>query len=301
MKILVTGANGLLGQKLVTLLSEKEGIQLIATGRGPNRNPEGSYSYLSCDLCKAKEVDELICKTQPDAVIHSAAMTQVDDCELHQDACMQANVFATDYLIQACEKIDAYLLFLSTDFVFDGTTGPYREDDLPNPVSFYGRCKLQAEEAVKNSHLKWSIVRTVLVYGVAHDMSRSNIVLWVKRNLEEGKPIRVVNDQWRTPTLAEDLALGCFLILKDRHEGIFHLSGDEMMTPYTLALKTADFFKLNKELITPVDATVFTQPAKRPPKTGFDIRKARYLLGFHPRSFREGLILLHKQLHQVNP
>jgi dTDP-4-dehydrorhamnose reductase len=136
----------------------------------------------------------------------------------------------------------------------------------------------------------------VLVYGVTQDMSRSNIVLWVKKSLEDGKTINVVNDQWRTPTLAEDLAMGCFLAATKKVKGIFNVSGDQMMTPYDIAIATADFFKLDKSLIHQTDSTKFTQPAKRPPKTGFIIEKAKKELGYKPRTFTEGLELLSSQI-----
>ena len=136
----------------------------------------------------------------------------------------------------------------------------------------------------------------MLVYGVANDMSRSNIVLWVKKSLEQGEPVKVVNDQWRTPTLVEDLALGCFEILSKRREGLFHLSGEDGMSPHDLAVRVADFFKLDKSLITPVDQSTFSQPGKRPPRTGFNIQKAKKELGFRPRGFEEGLKVLASQL-----
>lgn len=296
MKILVTGANGLLGQKLVMLLDAQRDIELVATGRGHNRNPAGGYTYLSCDLTSDAEVQDLIHQTNPDCVIHCAAMTQVDECELHPEACTAINVAATGYLINACEKTGAYLLYLSTDFIFDGTRKLLTEEDQPNPISVYGHSKLQAENLVRRSRLKWAIVRTVLVYGVAHDLSRSNIVLWVKQRLEHQRPIRVVNDQWRTPTLAEDLAYGCWLVAKDAHQGVFHISGDVLLSPYDLALKTASVFDLDTSLITPVNASTFTQAGKRPPKTGFDIRKARDVLGFRPTTLDEGLAVVKTQL-----
>lgn len=295
MKVLVTGANGLLGQKLVKLLVLE--VTLYVTGRGPNRNPDPkSYTYLPTDLTDRKQVNELIQKTQPEAIIHCAAMTQVDACEQNQDVCWAANVSATQYLLEACQNLNIFFLYISTDFVFDGTRSFLDEAEIPRPISFYGESKLKAEQLVQSSKLRWAIARTVLVYGVAHDMSRSNIILWVKKSLEEKKTIQVVNDQYRTPTLAEDLAQGCWLIVKDQQEGIFHLSGEELMTPYEIALKTAKFFNLDAHLITPVDASTFTQPGKRPPRTGFNIQKARSILGFKPHTFEEGLDMLSAQL-----
>jgi len=296
MKILVTGANGLLGQKLVTLLQHIEGIELTATGKGLNRNPEGSYTYLSANLLNHEGVKTFLTLTQPDVIIHCAAMTQVDKCEENPTACWDVNVKATQNLVDIAKELDIYFLYVSTDFVFDGLSGPYREQDIPSPISHYGRSKAKAEEIVLESGIRAAIVRTVLVYGVAHDPSRSNIVLWVKNSLEKKEEIRVVEDQWRTPTLAEDLAYGCWLVVKNQKSGVFHISGDETMTPYDLSLKVADYFELDKSLITPVDVFTFTQPAKRPPKTGFIIHKAQRELGFKPKTFAEGLSIINQQL-----
>lgn len=296
MRVLITGANGLLGQKLVTLLQSEQDIELIATGRGINRNPAGSYTYLSADLGNYEGLRAFIELAAPELAIHCAAMTQVDECENDREGCLAANVTATEHLISVAKAANAYFLYVSTDFVFDGAAGPYRESDTPSPLSYYGECKLKAEKLVEKSGLKHSIVRTVLVYGAGHQLGRTNIVLWVKQSLENREPIRVVNDQWRTPTLAEDLAMGCWLVAKGKHQGVFHISGSEMMSPYELALNVADFFNLDKTLITPVDASTFTQPAQRPPKTGFIIEKARAELGFEPHSFHEGLEEVARQL-----
>ncbi|WP_138485233.1 SDR family oxidoreductase [Dyadobacter bucti] len=295
-KILITGSNGLLGQKLVELLVRNPAIETVATAKGANRLPfQNGYSYLEMDITNAEEVDMVVGKVLPDVIIHSAAMTNVDQCESEKDNCWKLNVTAVETLISACRKYGVFLEHLSTDFVFDGTSGPYKEEDLPNPISFYGWSKYAAEKAVMSSDINWAITRTVLVYGIAHDMSRSNIILWVKKSLEEGKAIKVVTDQFRTPTLAEDLAQGCFLIADHKAQGIFHISGKDFLTPYEMALMTADYFSLDKSLISPTDASAFSQPARRPPRTGFDLKKSRDILGYEPHTFREGIALLAEQ------
>src|SRR5258706_5834259 len=296
MRILVTGCNGLLGQKLVELISTQRDSYLIATAKSkliPDL-PRGEFHSL--DITNANEVGEVVSKTKPDVVINTAAMTQVDQCETEKEKCWLANVTAVEILVEACKKNKVHLIHISTDFIFDGTHGPLDENEKPNPISYYGESKLAGELAIQKSSIDWAILRTVLVYGVTKDMSRSNIVLWVKKSLEEGKTINVVNDQWRTPTLAEDLAMGCYLAATKKIKGIFNVSGDEMMTPYDIAIATADFFKLNKSLIHQTDSTKFTQPAKRPPKTGFVIEKAKRELGYQPHSFKEGLAFLAKQI-----
>ncbi len=300
MKILVTGANGLLGQKLTMLLDHQSDIHTVATARKPVSYSLIKAEFRILDVTNQKETEKVILEAKPDVVIHTAAMTQVDQCETEREACWKANVTGVENLVNACEKVNTFLVHVSTDFIFDGTHGPLDESAVPKPVNYYGESKLAGERAVMNSKLDWAILRTVLVYGVTDDMSRSNIVLWVKKSLEEGKTINVVNDQWRTPTLAEDLAMGCYLAAIKKATGIFHISGERMMTPYDIAIETADFFGLNKTLVKQTDSSKFKQTAARPLKTGFIIDKAKRELGYYPRSFTEGLKLLSSQMLSVN-
>lgn len=295
--ILITGSNGLLGQKLVDLLSKEDNIQLIATAKGDNRLPnQEGYVYQSLDITDSQQVNEVFAAYKPQIVIHTAAMTNVDTCESDLEGCESLNVKAVEYIVEACEKQGSFLCHLSTDFIFDGADGPYDEEATPNPISIYGESKLKAEKIIQASSIRWAIARTVLVFGIVPDMSRTNIILWVKKSLEEGKQINVVTDQFRTPTLAEDLAMGCWLIAKKEAEGIFNISGEELLTPYEMAIQTAEYFHLPKELIKPADSSTFTQPAKRPPRTGFILDKAKRVLGYQPRSFNEGIALLAKQI-----
>lgn len=298
-KILITGANGLLGQKLVQLYEADSEVVVVATGKGTDRNRSGSHTYEQMDITSPKEVMNVITKHHPDVVINTAAMTHVDECELRPEACWKLNVDAVSNLIEASKKTNSFLIHLSTDFIFDGEDGPYKEEDLPNPLSKYAESKLESEKLLDASGLSHAIVRTMLVYGIVHDMSRSNIILWVKKSLEEKKHIKVINDQWRTPTLAEDLAKGCALIAEKRAEGVFNISGKELLTPHDMAIATADFFQLDKSFIEEVDGSIFTQPAKRPAKTGFVLDKARRVLGYEPVSFEEGLAILKDQLAHV--
>ncbi len=300
MRLLITGANGLLGQKIVAELKDDPDIDVIATGRGADRNPEGSHQYLSMDITSESDVSSVLDATRPDAVINTAAMTQVDQCETDQEACWAQNVTAVQHLIDACERHSTFLIHLSTDFIFDGEEGPYTEEASPNPLSYYGESKLASEKLLEQSSLDYAIVRTVLVFGIVPDMSRSNIVLWVKGSLEQGKEIKVVNDQWRTPTLAEDLAIGCILIARKRAKGVFNISGKDLLTPYDMALETAAYFGLPTETMQESDGSIFKQPAARPPRTGFVLDKARKELGFEPRSFKEGLAILDQQLAALN-
>jgi dTDP-4-dehydrorhamnose reductase len=297
MRILITGANGLLGQKLIALLLKKGKITVLATSRGKSRIlglPENAYHTL--DVTKKEEVLSGFRKLKPDVVIHTAAMTQVDDCELNPEDCKLANIEAVKNVVAGCKAINAYLVHLSTDFIFDGSKGPLTEDASPNPVNFYGKTKLAAEKVIIESGIRWAIARTVLVYGVVPGLSRSNIILWVKDSLENKKTIKVVDDQWRTPTLAEDLAEGCWLLAKDKVAGVFNISGKDMLTPYEMAQMVADYFHLDSKYITRADSSTFSQPAKRPPKTGFIIDKAIHELGYSPHGFKKGIEVIASQI-----
>ncbi len=297
--ILITGSNGLLGQKLIDKLRNTPNITLIATSKGANRHPQTSgYIYADLDITNEQAVQAIITKYQPTAIINTAAMTNVDACETDTANCTKLNVDAVNYLLTACKTRGIYLVHLSTDFIFDGEKGPYKEDDKPNPLSFYGQSKWDAEQLLINSeYTQWAILRTIIVYGVAANMSRSNIILWAKQALEKGDKINVVDDQFRMPTLAEDLADACILAVKKQAKGIYNTSGKDFMSILELVNRVADFFGLDKALITPSKSNTLNQPAKRPPRTGFVLDKAINELGYTPRSFEEGLAIVKQQLN----
>ena len=290
MKILITGSNGLLGQKLINLLINKPDIELLATSKGDQ--------YHSLDITNHQEINDVFDKFKPNAVINTAAMTNVDACESDKELCWDLNVNAVKYLIEASKKYNTHLVHLSTDFVFDGEAGPYKETDKPNPLSYYGQSKFEAEKLLQASTIKWSIVRTIIVYGVAEKMSRSNIVLWAKEALEKGKPLAIVDDQFRSPTLAEDVAMACWLIAQKGAEGIYHISGKDIMSIIDLVSRVADFYRYDKSIVSPISSASLNQAAKRPPKTGFVLDKAINDLGYSPCSFKEGLAIVTEQLKE---
>lgn len=304
MKILITGSNGLLGQKLVYKLRNQSGITCIATARGENRlvQREG-YTYEQLDITNKSNVEAVFGKFLPDVIINTAAQTNVDACETDREGSWLMNATAVEYQVKALEELkkkhagyNPHFIHLSTDFIFDGTHGPLDEEEKPNPLSYYAEGKLEAEKIVMASSLDWAIARTVLVYGIVDNMSRSNIVLWVKSNLEQGKVINVVDDQFRTPTLAEDLADGCILIAKKHAKGVYNISGKNFYSILELAHVVADYYGLDKSLIKPSKSADIKQPAKRPPITGFIIDKAINDLGYNPHSFTEGIKILEDQI-----
>ena len=296
-KILVTGANGLLGQKLVENLIENSGFEVIATGRGACRIPVKGFKYVSMDIIDSDQVKASLSKIQPQIIIHCAAITHVDVCEQNQEQCYQVNVKATEYLVEEAGKYKAHFIYVSTDFVFSGEKELLDEHEPPSPVNFYGQTKWEAERFVSKNATHWAIVRTVLVYGLASDLSRSNLILWVKSSLEAGKEIQVVDDQFRTPTLAEDLASGCVLIAEQSKNGIFNICGSDFLTPFQMAILSAEYFGLDINLIKRTDSSAFKQPAQRPKKTGLVIEKARVELGYEPKTFQEGIAILANQFN----
>lgn len=296
-KILVTGSNGLLGQKITDACLLDPEVELIATSTGNNRHPSKTgYIYEEFDILDGTRLVELVEKYRPDAIIHTAAMTNVDTCEIEKELCRALNVDAVQTIVRVSEKYNLHLVHISTDFIFDGEDGPYTEDAEPNPLSYYGQTKLEAENLIKASTCPWAILRTIIVYGIVSDMSRSNIILWAKGALEKGLPINVVNDQWRMPTLAEDLAIGCILAVKKEAKGVFNISGKDLMNIIEIVERVADFYKLDKSLINPISSESLNQTAKRPKRTGFILDKAIAELDYQPRSFEEGIEILDGQL-----
>lgn len=298
--VLITGSNGLLGQKLVHALLKRSDIRIIATSMGDNRMiKKDGYVYESLDITDKAEVEFVFKKYSPGVVINTAAMTNVDACENKREECWKLNVTAVQNIVDviADKYPSTHLIHLSTDFIFDGAKGSeYIETDIPNPLSYYALSKFDSEKVLQKSTIKWAIARTIIVFGIVDNMSRSNIVLWAKDALTKGQKINVVDDQFRSPTLAEDLADGCILIADKGATGIYHLSGKETLSILELVYKVADFWKLDKSLVTPSKSNTLNQPAKRPPYTGFIIDKAKKDLGYNPHSFLEGLAILDTQL-----
>ena len=293
MKILITGSNGLLGQKLVQQCLKRK-INFLASSKGVNRNidcPEENYSSL--DICDASSIQDVFDSYEPTHVIHTAAITNVDYCEENPDECEQVNVISTQLLFEAAQKYKAHFQLLSTDFVFDGEKGNYNETDEPAPLSVYAKSKVDGENLLFNSTSNnWSIVRTIIVYGIGNNLSRSNIICWAKEVLSKEQEITIVDDQFRAPTWADDLAWACLRICELNEKGIFHISGPETMSIFELVKRVAKYFELPINRIKSISSSQLNQAAKRPPKTGFDLTKARTKLGFNPKSIEETLDLI---------
>lgn len=290
MRILITGSNGLLGQKIVNQLNDSQ-IPFLATSVGENRNSQcKSKNYNQMDITNSDELKKIISEFEPTHIINTAAITNVDYCEDNEELCEKVNVEAVSKMFEISKKNNIHFIHLSTDFVFDGENGPYKETDTTNPLSIYAKSKNSSEQILINSdYSNWSILRTIIVYGEGENLSRSNIVLWAKSALSENKELTIVDDQFRSPTWADDLAWACIQSAKVNAKGIFHISGPKTFSIYELVCEIADYYGFNKSLIKPIKSSTLNQAATRPPRTGFILDKAKEVLNYKPFKFRETL------------
>ncbi|PLX14077.1 MAG: NAD(P)-dependent oxidoreductase, partial [Marinilabiliales bacterium] len=227
-------------------------------------------------------------------IVNTAAITSVDYAELHKAETWSVNVVGVENLVNTVLKRNIKLIHLSTDFVFDGMGPFYSEEDLTDPVSYYGYTKLEGEKRVEILQ-NACIIRTILVYGYYKDMVRSNFVLWVYNSLKQGNEIKVVDDQYRMPTYVNDLSEAIKTIAEKEKEGLYHISGNEYLSIFEFAKTIASMFNLDDNLIKPVSSFMLDQVGKRPPKTGFNLDKAASELNYLPTSIKEALTKM-KQL-----
>lgn len=272
MKVLVTGAQGLLGRSLV---QEAAGLELITCGR--REEPVGP-AYHRIDLADAAAVESLIAATAPDWVIHTAAWTDVDGCEADPDRARRVNLELVRNLGAACSTAGTRLVQLSTDYVFDGRAGPYSEADEPNPLSHYGRIKLESERVVLGSGPEGLVVRTLWLYGHAPGVRR-NLVTWPLRALARGAVLKIADDQWGNPTYAPDLARAILDLCKRDCRGLYHVGGADFMTRVELVEELASAFGFDTGSIVSSPTAEIGQLAGRPLRSGLKTGKIEAELG----------------------
>jgi dTDP-4-dehydrorhamnose reductase len=292
-RILVIGANGMLGQRIIHFFSTRENTQLLGCSfePGPCFN---NVDYKSCDITKREAIKDIVLDFYPDYIINAAAFTNVDLCETQREAAWKINVKGVEYLAEASRVIDAHLVQISTDYVFDGTRGPYDERAKPNPLGYYGRTKLASENALKISGAYYTVLRTNVLYGIADN--RPDFVRWVVASLKKGTQIRIVTDQINNPTYIDDLVQAIDKVLEYKKYGIYNIGGREFISRYDFTLRIADYFNLDKSLITPITTDELKQPAKRPLHSGLITIKAESELEFKPHSINETLSIMKKEL-----
>lgn len=289
-KVVITGSNGLLGQSLLNvLLKEKNNYDVYGFSKGVNRSGRNDFQYIEIDITNQNQLTKELLKIKPDYIVNTAAMTQVDACENDKVKCDTLNVNVVQWLAAICQELSAHLVHLSTDFIFDGKKGWYKETDVPNPLSYYGFSKLKSEQILEKSNINYTILRTSLVYGKVFDMSKRNIVLWVKESLENKREITIVDDQFRAPTYVEDLALACKISMDKNATGIFNIASSKLLSIYEIAMEIAEVFDLDNSYIKPIASSILNQTANRPAKTGFDLSKTNSILNFYPKTFQEDL------------
>ncbi|RJP74070.1 MAG: dTDP-4-dehydrorhamnose reductase [Candidatus Zixiibacteriota bacterium] len=286
-RLLITGCHGLLGRKLHALLAPANivaGVDLA-----PQSALSGDrFTYYSLDLTQREPVAAVVEEFHPSFILNTAAMTDVDGCEMDKDRCWRLNVLAVENLIRAAKKSNAHLIHLSSDYVFDGRHPPYRETDPTAPLGFYGKSKLAGENALRGAGLPHTIVRTQVLYGVAPDI-RSNFVSFVLDKLRQPGELRIVDDQRGTPTLADDLAEGIGRLIQLQREGIYHISGRDSVSRWEFAREIARQFGEDPERILPLKTADLKQNSPRPADSSFSLEKIRRDLSFLPRGIREGL------------
>lgn len=296
-RILVVGSNGLLGQKITTLFSKSKQYDILSASVEEKTFLDGkNIPYQQLDITKRSSVLKFIDAYQPEVIINTAAVTNVDLCETDRALAWKVNVSGVENLVYGAKMVGAKVIHFSSDYVFDGKNGPYSESDIPNPISYYGRTKLASENVLKLSEIPFVIIRTMILYGIANQV-KDNFAIWLVNSLSENKQIRVVDDQLGNPTLVDDLAFAVLKIVEYNRSGLFHITGSELISRYGFALALAKKFKFNKDLITPIKTSILKQPAPRPLKSGFVILKAETELNLKMSNVENGLTIFQNQFY----
>jgi len=297
-KVLVTGSNGLLGQAMVRIFREDYFVMgCDISGESFNTDfPE--HEFFQLDLTQRDKVQKFFSKNKPDVIINTAAFTDVDKSEEKRDLCWTTNVRSVENLVETVLEYAPVFVQISTDYVFDGKSGSYRETDPTNPVSYYGHTKLAAEKILRSSGLEYIIARSMVLYGHGQKV-RNNFVTWVIQQLKNQNKIKVVNDQWGNPTLVDDLSEAIKRLLEKEEYGIFHITGDEVCSRYEFAQKIIEVFGLDSSLMEEVNSSQFKQAAPRPVNSSFNLDKLSNTLDWLPGKLEESLLKLKTQLEKV--
>lgn len=291
MKVLVTGGTGIIGRYLLRKI--KPHAKAVATyylNKDSERISDVEYHRL--DIARKKDVIELFTVIKPDVVVHIASIGSVDFCEEHRDEAWMVNVDGTKNMIEGAQTCQARFIFISSNAVFDGKTPPYDEEDLPSPVNFYGKLKLEGEEAIASSGLEYAIVRPILIYGWNDPSERSNPVTWLLSKLKDNKPVKIVNDIYCNPLLANNCADAIWSVIINRKKGIYHVGGKDRLSRFDFAVKTAKAFGMDHKLIESVPNAYFKNIAPRPKDTTYSTKKMQRKLGIRPIGIDEGLDIM---------
>lgn len=304
--ILVTGAHGFLGQHVVRLFLDESRADLVLAGREETTlfsdiaDEPRFLNYHQLDITDRNAVRDVVMSTKPDVIVNCGAFVDVDAAEHDRERAWRTNVNAVEYLIEAARKADARIVQISTDYVFDGLRTPYPESAAPNPLNYYGRTKLASENALHSSGVEHVILRTALLYGV-EEHHQKNFAMWVIKSLRNGEQIEAYTDLVGSPTLVDDAALAVVRLAEARKQGIYHLSGPEMISRYDFAVRIATNFRFDASRIAPGLFDPYKH-ADRPRKSAFVTLKAQTELGIRPTGIDEGLQVMYRGLQDLaNP
>ena len=287
MKIMILGANGFTGRRILKRLSFKH--QVLACSLHPDILPEEGYDFHILDMQNVDATDALLNNFRPDVIINASAMSVVDYCEQHPEEAYALNVTAVKHLAEYSQSNSCRLIHLSTDFVFDGTaTEAYTETDTTNPINYYGKTKQWSEEVIEQACTNYAIARIEVVYGKPFNGQHGNIVHLVKTRLENRQSIRVVSDQFRSPTWVEDIARAIESLLSDKYQGIYHICGGETMSVADIAYRVAKHFGLDTSLIQPVTTDEMNEATPRPLFSPMNTEKAFKESRYQPSRLEEG-------------
>jgi dTDP-4-dehydrorhamnose reductase len=297
-KVMIFGANGLLGQKLVAAFSDK--FEVAAVGRKPRpRFDSFETNYFRADIIDRAKVRSLVRENKPKLIINAAAYADVDGCEINREECWNVNVKGVENIAQAANSIDARLIHISSDYLFDGQRDvAVSEDASPNPINYYGRSKLAGENAVIATGADHAIIRTMILYGVGRNL-RHNLVTRLIEKLSLGESLQIADDRFGHPTLADDLAKAIRRVAELQKSGVLHICGPDYLSRYDFAVRIAKIFGRNVDFIQPTNSSNLKQTAPRPLYAHFDLTKARQELGIELCGVDEGLKILKHQLQTV--
>ncbi len=293
MKLLITGASGLYGSKLAQLALGKN-IEVYSS------DIQGLSVYGKCvklDISGKEQVEEAFKTIKPDVVVHAATLTDVDKCETNKELAWQVNVEGTKNIVDAAKRAGSFLIYISTDYVFSGDKGNYKETDKPNPINYYGLTKLKAEEIVQTQQ-EYFIARPSVIYGSTPAAGKVNFALWLIETLRKAERVKIVTDQWNTPTLNTNLAEMTLEVIERRLTGIYHTCGATRVSRLEFAMQIADVFGLDKGLIDKVSSSQFTWPAKRPMDSSLDTSQVQKTLKKKPLEMAQALKQLKLELSQ---
>ncbi|MGA2385357.1 MAG: dTDP-4-dehydrorhamnose reductase [Candidatus Bathyarchaeia archaeon] len=291
MKLLITGASGLYGSKLAKTAIEKN-VEVFSCDV---QESLVCGNFVKFDVSNKEQVAEAFKRVKPDVVIHAATLTDVDKCELNKEFAWKINVEGTRNIVESARNAGSFLMYISTDYVFNGEKGMYTEQDNPDPINYYGLTKLKAEELVKASG-EYFIARPSVIYGSTPALGKVNFALWLIETLRKGERVKIVTDQWNTPTLNTSLAEMTLEAAMRSLTGTFHLCGATRVSRLEFAQLIAETFGLDKRLIDPVLSSQFSWPAKRPMDSSLDTTKAQQTLKNQPLEIYEALKRLKLEL-----